>query len=996
MSKRFWVWIGVFVFALLFVLVQPGVVQEKQTRDVQKKTITAEKQVVDPAVAKVVEDIKFYRSTGDNAKAAELLKSISKNTVAAPTSESGDSKPDNYTVTPISGDQKNNKGGELWNTTDVPVSTSSAIELFPSMDVRSNSANDTEMYNVLESWNGNTAPLRLKLSRSMNHGQNWNEAWLLQNGSYELTSPTVKQVDDDHIGVVFTRKFSSGDYDVHFWRAKVTDFSENLYGYPDNSGGTVDRYPAMTSDYPYWGSPGWVYIAYYRMAGTSSQLRFVKSTDGGVTFEDSSPLATFTSQPTAPWCSIFFKNDVLWLAYTYTNSSGKSSVALIKSTDWGDTWSSPVVMWSDSSLPAYYPSVAAADANKAWVAYNVNWGTDWDTYYAYTTNGGSTWGSSSLDGSSAQDTAYPKLGYMGGSNVYITYYLWNGYQVILQKTATTAPTSWSSQLDIKNRGTSLVSQPAILVSQNPSGTYQGSVSWADVFNPSPADYDVWFNAEWLPLASATSMGVVPTANFYSAGLAGGPFSPVSMDYLIQNTGTASISWTVATNRTWLSPVSGGGTLGPGNATTLTVSINSGANSLAAGDYTGTVTFTNTTNGVGNTTRTVYLHVGAPGTLSVTAGNIVAWDIYGWIPWTVWSKTYTLTNTGGAPLNWTAAKTKNWVSLSTPASGTLNAAASTTLNVALNVNIWLLSPPATYSDTVTFTNTTNGLGTTTRTVTVTMVYNQYVTVQGSDNYIYSRAMDTSEGLSAWTKLNGKTNVTPATAVFNGKLYMVVKSDTDNTIWYNTMTPDGVWGSWAPMDGFTTDKPSIAAFNNKLYITVRGTDNKIYFRSMSAGGVFSSWNLVPLGLTSVPPVIHAFNGMLYLVVKDSGDNKIWWNKMNTSDVWAGWNLMDGLSPSTAALTTFTDGNLYIAVRGADDKIYGRAMSTADAFTAWVSIPGYTTTSPAMEAYNGKIYLVVKSNVDMKIWWNSMNASYVWGSFAPMDGLTPTTPSVAATLY
>ena len=106
--------------------------------------------------------------------------------------------------------------------------------------------------------------------------------------------------------------------------------------------------------------------------------------------------------------------------------------------------------------------------------------------------------------------------------------------------------------------------------------------------------------------------------------------------------------------------------------------------------------------------------------------------------------------------------------------------------------------------------------------------------------------------------------------------------------------------------------------------------------------------------------------------------------------------GLSPSTAAMTSFTDNKLYIAVRGSDDKIYYRSMSTADAFTAWGSILGYTTTSPAIEAYNGKIYLVVKSNVDMAIWWNSMTGAGVWGSFAQMDGLMPTTASLAAPIY
>ena len=273
--------------------------------------------------------------------------------------------------------------------------------------------------------------------------------------------------------------------------------------------------------------------------------------------------------------------------------------------------------------------------------------------------------------------------------------------------------------------------------------------------------------------------------------------------------------------------------------------------------------------------------------------------------------------------------------------------------------------------------------------------QYITVRGPDSWLYSRSMNTSEVMSAWAKLNGKTDVTPATALFNGKLYVVVKSDIDTKIYYNSMDAGGVWGSWVPMDGLTPDKPSIAVFNDKLYIAVRGTDDKIYFRSMTAAETFSPWYLVPMGLTSVPPAIRAFNNKLYLVVKDSIDDKVWWNKMDTADAWAGWNLMDGLSPSTPSLTAF-NGLLYVAVRGPDNKIYYRTMSTADVFTAWGSITGFTDVSPVIEAFNGKVYMVVKSDVDMTIWWNSMTIAGVWGSFAPMDGLSPTTASMAAPLF
>ncbi len=77
------------------------------------------------------------------------------------------------------------------------------------------------------------------------------------------------------------------------------------------------------------------------------------------------------------------------------------------------------------------------------------------------------------------------------------------------------------------------------------------------------------------------------------------------------------------------------------------------------------------------------------------------------------KSYTLTNSGDAPLAWTADKSASWLSLSETA-GTLAPGASTTILVSLVAGTL---EPAIYSDTITFTNTSSGRGNTTRGVTL---------------------------------------------------------------------------------------------------------------------------------------------------------------------------------------------------------------------------------------------------------------------------------------
>jgi len=82
-----------------------------------------------------------------------------------------------------------------------------------------------------------------------------------------------------------------------------------------------------------------------------------------------------------------------------------------------------------------------------------------------------------------------------------------------------------------------------------------------------------------------------------------------------------------------------------------------------------------------------------------------------------SAAYTVTNTGGAPMNWTASANQNWVSLSS-AGGTLAPGASAPLTVSVNAGANSLGAGS-YSATVTLTNTTNGAGNTTRSVSLTV-------------------------------------------------------------------------------------------------------------------------------------------------------------------------------------------------------------------------------------------------------------------------------------
>ncbi len=212
--------------------------------------------------------------------------------------------------------------------------------------------------------------------------------------------------------------------------------------------------------------------------------------------------------------------------------------------------------------------------------------------------------------------------------------------------------------------------------------------------------------------------ITPSSNLVSSGLVGGPFTPNAQAYVVRNDGGLPLNWTASKTQSWVTLSKTGGTLAAGAADAVTVTINSGANSLAAGGHSDTVTFTNTTDGTGNTTRNVSLTVNPPaGALSITPSSGLTSSGTQGGPFTPASVTYTLSNTGGQSINWTAAKTQTWVSLN-KTSGSLAGGASTTLVVSINSGANSLGAGS-HSDTVTFTNTTNGSGNTTRSVALTV-------------------------------------------------------------------------------------------------------------------------------------------------------------------------------------------------------------------------------------------------------------------------------------
>jgi endonuclease G len=211
--------------------------------------------------------------------------------------------------------------------------------------------------------------------------------------------------------------------------------------------------------------------------------------------------------------------------------------------------------------------------------------------------------------------------------------------------------------------------------------------------------------------------ITPAGGFTSTGDQGGPFSPSSQVYTLSNTNGTSMNWAAGKNTSWLDLSASSGTLAAGASTDITVSVNSTADSFLGGEYSDVVTFSNSMTGAW-VSRSVNLTVLTPAQLSVSPVN--AFNATSQVdgPPSASSQDYRLSNVGSISMNWTANATASWLTLSAT-SGTLAGGSSTVVTASINSNAISMAQGS-YSDTIGFTNTTNGIGNTMRDVNLSIV------------------------------------------------------------------------------------------------------------------------------------------------------------------------------------------------------------------------------------------------------------------------------------
>jgi hypothetical protein len=272
---------------------------------------------------------------------------------------------------------------------------------------------------------------------------------------------------------------------------------------------------------------------------------------------------------------------------------------------------------------------------------------------------------------------------------------------------------------------------------------------------------------------------------------------------------------------------------------------------------------------------------------------------------------------------------------------------------------------------------------------------YLVVRGSNNGIYCKIYDVAaETWSAWTSLPGQTPDSPATAVINNELHLVVRGMTGDTIWHGYINLDTqTFSGFTQLTGTMPSAPILTGNSTHLCLVIRGSNNAIYYRFYEvATRTWGDWIDVPGGTTTSTPAAALVEDELHVAVRGSSGSTIWHGSVDLdTGGFSGWTLLDGTTPSPPVLTS-NSTHLCLVIRGSNDAIFYRWYDlTAETWGEWTSFPfGSTPDVPAATITGDNLQIVVRGMVDDFIWHGTLDlTSNTWSGWTQVDGSTPSKP-------
>lgn len=132
--------------------------------------------------------------------------------------------------------------------------------------------------------------------------------------------------------------------------------------------------------------------------------------------------------------------------------------------------------------------------------------------------------------------------------------------------------------------------------------------------------DVADNAATLNISTVTAAGwrdtaswiaVVPWDSLYVYGPAGGPFSHMTVDFVLDNLSGSAANWMASTDQAWATFTASSGSLAAGDTDSATLTLSSALNGFAVGQYSTLLSFEDTTNGKTHEFELIVVVTGVP-------------------------------------------------------------------------------------------------------------------------------------------------------------------------------------------------------------------------------------------------------------------------------------------------------------------------------------------------------------------------------------------------
>jgi hypothetical protein len=183
----------------------------------------------------------------------------------------------------------------------------------------------------------------------------------------------------------------------------------------------------------------YVHVAWYDNQDGNFEEHYIRSTDGGMTWNSKIRLANNTASSlhrsiAASGSNVHF----VW----FDNRDNNDEIYYKNSTDGGDTWSADVRL-SNTAGESYNPAVAVS-GSVVHVAWQDSTAGNWEIYYKRSTNGGTSWGADTRLTNNSAISNFPTLA-VSGSTVHIAWVDYrNGAGNIYYKRSVNGGANWGA------------------------------------------------------------------------------------------------------------------------------------------------------------------------------------------------------------------------------------------------------------------------------------------------------------------------------------------------------------------------------------------------------------------------------------------------------------------------------------------------------------------------------------------------------------------------